>query len=302
MSNEIVNSILKDIASSVVEKSFVAIATAAGFPAIAFSAPLAKGIILGLFQNSYNDCSQMTLSVRETDKLNQLSSIALQTFWRLAEEDGVIAWEMNIDPAYIDYAAEVAEHVTLEGIKQSERKKIDILGRYYGKQFYKGNTDWQDMHQMITMVSNLTFRQIVLIRLISEGFKQLDRNLFISNPSACVEVNRLLDYGIWQTDGSSFGTNDSWMIQLECIIPTIYSDQVSDALMLDDLSEEDINRTIDSLKLTPEGLKQERLTLDEYKRDTTFKVEGEKLVLPGGKTYGGDPDEGMFLYDLARGK
>ena len=179
--------------------------------------------------------------------------MALQTFHELAEKDGVEAWKLNIDASYAEQAYEAADRFTMEAIRQSESAKVDILGRYYGQSFYKGNTDWQDMHQMITMVGSLTLRQIVMIRLISEGFKGLDRKLFITNPSACVEINRLKDYGIWQTTGAAFGINESVLPSLEDIIATNYVNQVSEALMLEHLSEEDVLRTIDSLKLSEKG-------------------------------------------------
>lgn len=300
--NNIAKSMLQETSGAVTEAAFIALATAAGFPMLAFASPLVKGLVLGLLENCYNDCSQRTLSIREEKKLNRVSEIALHTFRELAEKDGVKAWELSIDPAYIDYAFEVAEHATMEAIRQSESAKVDILGRYYGKTFYEGKTDWQDMHQMITMAGSLTFRQIVMIRLISEGFKGMNGKLFITNPSACVEINRLKDFGIWQTTGAAFGINESVELQLDGIIATFYADQINDALMLGSLSKEDILRTIDSLKLSEKGTPQPVLTEDEFKQKTSFHVDGETLVLPNGTRYGGDPDEDMFRYDLARGK
>ena len=302
MPKEIVKSIARELIGSASESAFLALASTVGFPTTALALPFAKGLVLGLVENCFNDCSQMTLSVKEKEKLNQVSSVALQTFWKMAENDGIEVWKVNIDPLYIDYAYEVAEHATLEAIRQSEKKKIDVLGRFYGRKFYMGNADWQDMHQMITMVGTLSFRQIVMIRLISEYFKDLNGNLFVGNPSACVEINRLKDYGIWQTEGAAFGINDSAPIQLYNIIPTDYCDFVSEDLMLDAISEEDVKMVIESLHLTTDGTPQKELTEEQFKQRTTFEVKGEKLILPGGKTYGGDPDEDMFLYDLARGK
>lgn len=302
MSDIIAKSIVSEITGSVTESLFVTLASAAGFPVAALAAPLAKGLVLGLVENCFNDCSQMTLSVSEKKKLNQVSLVALQTFWEMAEKDGIVAWEMSIDPAYIDYAYEVAEHASMEAIRQSEKKKVDVLGQYYGKQFYEGRSNWQDMHQMISMIGTLTFRQIVMIRLISEGFKGINGKLFIGNPSACVEVNRLKDYGIWQTSGAAFGINESVEIQLDNIIATFYSDKVSEELMLDRLSDSDIRIVTESLGLTEKGTPQAELTEDEFKNRTTFAVDGDILVLPGGRRYGGEPDEDMFLHDLARGK
>lgn len=294
--------ITSQIAEVTIDTAFAALATAAGFSVDPLTKPLAKGLVLGLIENCYNDYAQRTLSIRETKKLKRVSEVALQTFHELAEKDGVVAWELNIDPSYADYAYEVAEHATMEAIRQSETSKVDILGRFYGQSFYKNNTDWQDMHQIITMVGSLTFRQIVMIRLISEGFKGLDRKLFITNPSACVEINRLKDYGIWQTSGAAFGINESVLPSLENIIATNYVDQVSEALMLEHLSEEDILRTIDSLRLSKNGETLKELTEEDYKLKTSIHVDGETLVPPDGTRYGNEPDKDMSLYDLARGK
>lgn len=64
----------------------------------------------------------------------------------MAEKDGVIAKQLNINPSYMESAYEVAEHVTLEAIRLNETMKVKVLGRDYGIQFYKGNKDWQGMH------------------------------------------------------------------------------------------------------------------------------------------------------------
>lgn len=295
--------IVDEAIDSTTEIGFAALATAVGFPQFALAAPLAKGMILGLWENCYNDYKQRTLSVAEEKKLIQEYTIALQTFHELAEIDGVTALEMNIEPAQIDNAFEVAEHITLEGIRQSERTKVDILGRYYGRSFYKGDSDWQDIHQMITMVGTLTLRQLVAIRLIVEGFKGFEKDLFISNPAACVEINRLKDYGIWRTSGTTFGINESTPISLNYLLPTDYAKQVYSRLMLEKLSDKTLWDTINSLHLTPKGVPLEVLTKEQYDSDiTSLYDENGNLHIDGGNAKKIDDDEAQFLYDLYRGK
>lgn len=72
--------------------------------------------------------------------------------------------------------------------------------------------------------------------------------------------------------------------------------------MLEHLSEEDILRTIDSLRLSENGETLKELTEEDYKLKTSIHVDGETLVHPDGTRYGEDPDREMFLYDLSRGK
>ena len=102
-----------------------------------------------------------------------------------------------------------------------------------GKTFYKGNNDWQDMHQIIMMAGTLTYRQVVLIRLICEGFKGISPEMFVTNPSACVEINRMRDYGLWMTDMAMFKNDASATIQVKLLKPTNYTQMVYDALMLE---------------------------------------------------------------------
>ena len=220
----------------------------------------------------------------------------MRTFRELAEKDDVIAWEMRMNPELIDYSFEVAEHATTEAIRQSENAKVDILGRYYGRQLYTGNQSWQDMHQIISMTSSLTLRQIVMIHLISTKFKDYDQMLFISNPSACVEVNRLKEYGIWKTVGAAFGIDESQPIRLTELIPTAYSHMISRELMLECINETDIKRVIDSLNLTTDGKKPKIFTEEDYNQVAT------KSYVDKSAKSDVDEDTAQFQYDFQRGK
>lgn len=280
--NDIAKNTMMEGVGSLVEKGFSTLAVAAGFPAAAVLSPLAKGLVVGLIENCYNDYAQRTLSISETKKLNTASQVALEVFRELSEKDRVLAWEISIDPSYEEYAYEVADHVIQESIRQSETKKAEVLGRYYGKRIYQGPGDWQDMHQIITMAGTLSFRQIVLIRLINEGFIGIDPDMFITNPSACVEVSRMQDYGLWMTDKVTFKDDASAEIQIKDLMPTVYAKMVGGALMLDKLSEEDIKRTIESLSLSEKGEPAEGITKEDFNASnlwTEYNEEEEKLTL-----------------------
>lgn len=255
-SNSLVDDVMKASLAqgtgTVVSAAFGALMTAAGVPEVAALTPLVSGAAIGVVNHFYDDFSQRKLSDLEKKKLDLFSRVAMQTFFDIAEKDGVTPIQQQIDEGQLKYAYEAAEGFMLTAIRQSQNTKIEILGRFFGSQLYEDTMGWQDMHQMLSMADTLTLRQLVLIRLIADDFKGLDTKLFISNPSACVEINRLLDYGIWQTEGAMFGTNNSRSIQLSLIKPTLYSKQVSKDLMLDRLSEDDINNTINSLRLTSE--------------------------------------------------
>lgn len=269
---------------AVVSVGFGAIMTTMGAPQSFLVTSLIRGATMGVMNSCYDDMIHKQLSSRESQRVQTVNEFAVKTFFECAERDGVLPMSLQLDEGQLKYAYEVAENLIMTAIRQSEQTKVEVLGRYYGSQFYKGNCDWQDMHQMITMAGSLTLRQLIMIRLIATDFDGLDTNMFIGNPSACVEINRLKDYGIWQTEGAAFGINESWPFQMGSIIPTIYSKQVCESLMLDRLSQEDIERTIESLRLTSEGSIEKVLTEEDYIRHTNwqeFDNKGQFVIDPG---------------------
>ena len=135
-----------------------------------------------------------------------------------------------------------------------------------------------------------------MIHLISSGFDGIDQKLYIANHSACVEVNRLRDYGIWRTRGAAFGIDESRPIRLSELTPTEYSIEVSRELMLDSLSESDIRRTIESLNLTPNAKELKKFTEDDYSQVATKDYVDKSTMSEQ------DRDSAQFQYDLLRGK
>ena len=264
-----------------VSKGFASLMLAVGFPEAAIFTPFVRGATIGLMNTLYDDVTKRTLSERENEKVDLLSKTSLQTFMELAEKDGVTAITMQIDEGQLQYAYEVSEDLMLTAIRQSQQKKVEVLGRYYGGSFYKGNIDWQDMHQIIMMAGTLTFRQIVLIRLICEGFGGISPELFITKPSACVEINRMQDYGLWMTDIAMFKDDSSAKIQIKLLKPTEYAKMVCDALMLEKLSDEDIKRTLDGLMISDEGEPAEGITKEDYEAATMWHYDekGEGLIV-----------------------
>ena len=310
LGSNVMRSVVSQLSGTLTDAGFAALVATNNLPAgltLGVAQAIVKGSVQGVMLACYDEVQKQRLSDREVMKHNMVFDVAERTYFELAAENYSTAdsQALVLDDSYITQVEEIAEHASLEAIRQSEIKKIEVIGRYYGGEFYKHgwNIDFQDMHQMITMVGMLTFRQIVLIRLIAEGFKAVNTELFISNPSACVEVNRLRDYGIWKTEGAAFGINESGRIQLKSVIPTEYSAIVCESLMLEKLSDDDVRRTIESLRLTDDGTLQEMLTMEEYRQHTEWQEfdEAGNLVLDGGNAKFPESEE-QAVRDIVRGK
>lgn len=276
--NNLMRNALTQLTGSLTDAGFTALVSAYHLPAglsLAAAQALVRGGLQGVMQNCYDDIRARALSNREIEKHDHFFDVAERTYFELAAQnyDASAGQTYVLGDEYIEQVREIAEHASIEAMRESQAKKIEVLGWYYGGEFFrKGpNLNFDEMHQIVSMVSALTFRQIVLIRLIGEEFKDLDVNLYVTEPTMCVEINRLKDYGIWQTEGATFGINESWHIQLKTIIPTIYSEKVCKVLMLDKISEEDIKRTIDGMDLKPDGSPMKILTEDDYRMHTEWQ-------------------------------
>lgn len=209
---------------------------------------LAKGIMQTTMIKCFNDISERSLSTIEEQKLDLIFNTAEETFWSLAKAN---EWENNVNDFSLEqYAFETAEHMILEGLKQYDKEKMKILGRFYGKTFYYGSNCWDDLHQKIGLVGELTYRQIVFIYFLEQNLLGHSQEESITNSTACVEINQLINYGICQTtDLIIGGTNKSSPIKLSFIKVTDYAKQLYDDLLLDDLNSNDIQKIISTLDL-----------------------------------------------------
>lgn len=270
----------------VASHGFAGLMVAVGFPEAAVLKPLVQGTTISLMNYCYDDMIKRRLSDRENEKVDMLAEESLRTFMEMAEKDGVTAIEMQIAPSQLENAYEVSEELMLAAIRQSQNKKVKILGRYYGKTFYEGKIDWQDMHQIITMAGALTYRQVVMIRLICDGFNGISPEMFITNSSACIDINRMREYGLWMTEMALFKNDASARIQLKLLKPTEYAKMVCEALMLEKLSDDDIKRTIENLALSEQGEPAEGITKEDYESSNTwieYNEETEGLSVKQGR-------------------
>lgn len=151
----------------------------------------------------------------------------------------------------------------MQSMKEFEHKKLDVLGSYYGRNMYYGNAQWEKIYQTQKMIERLTYRQIVLIRLISEHFNGEDPEHCITAPDASVEVMELLNYGIWKAPGAFLSQDNSQPIKLKSLVSTPYADQLNVELMLDKIEDAHIEHIMTTLRIEPSERVNQTLTLED---------------------------------------
>lgn len=235
--------------------------------AIATAKGVAKGVAQTAVLNVYDDICSRQISKLEVSKVNYAFDIAEKVFWEFVDKEGENAgYTFDSASSEFENAMQVAEGFLLQSMKEFERKKLDVLGRFYGKSLYYGDNQWEAIHHTLKMTDRLTYRQIVLIRLICEKFPDIDPTCSITAKDACIETMDLVNFGIWTTPGAYLSQNNSNPIRLETIAPTEYSFELSKKLMLERIPKEDVDKVIETLCIARSDRTDELITVDDKKR------------------------------------
>jgi hypothetical protein len=240
-------------------------------PGTGLAITTAKGIVKGVAQTAvlkaYDDICSRQISKLEVSKVNYAFDKAEKVFWEFVEKDGENAgYAFDAGSGEFENAMQVAEGFLLQSMREFEHKKLDVLGCFYGKSLYDGDNQWESIHHTLKMTDRLTYRQIVLIRLICEKFSGIDPSYCITAKDACVETMDLINFGIWATPGAYLSQDNSSPIVLETLAPTEYSFELYKKLMLERIPKDDIEQVKKTLCITKSDVANELLTVADKKQ------------------------------------
>ena len=186
------------------------------------------------------------LSEIQKKKFDIVINRATKTFNKLIKtEEQTLLHPESYD--YIQNSLEFSLHILQNAINESQFKKLEVLGDFWGKSIADGNIDWDNLHTEGNIFNSLTYRQLILLRLLDDGFPDIQQELCINNPSICVELNQLLQLGFWKTSGVYFGTNNSGPIQISELKKTDFCSSFVERLMLNNLDIVDVEKVKNSL-------------------------------------------------------
>ena len=255
------------------------------------SKALLKGASQTVVLKTYDDMFQRKISKLEAEKIEYSFQKAENVFWNFVDKEGDENAGYTFDKYSPDYesARQAAEGFLMQSMREFERKKLDVLGGFYGRNLYYGNVQWEYIFQTQKMIERLSFRQVVLIRLISERFPEINPELCITAPDACVEVMELINYGIWKAPGAFLSQDNSRPIPLKTLEPTSYAEKLNMELMLDDLEKTDVEHIIKTLKIGESANTNETFSMDELSeiKDSMsweeYNADESKLTIGHGK-------------------
>ncbi len=186
------------------------------------------------------------LSEIQKKKFDIVINRATKTFNKLINtEEQTLLHPESYD--YIQNTLEFSLHILQNAINEFQFKKLEVLGDFWGKAIADGNIDWDNLHTEGNIFNSLTYRQLILLKLLDDGFLEDQQELCINNQTICVELNQLLQLGFRQTSGVYFGTNNSGPIQISQLKKTDFCSTFVERMMLSNIDKKDIESVKNSL-------------------------------------------------------
>ena len=175
--------------------------------AVTSSISLAKSYLEDRVKPLYDDFSDRQLSKFQLERLKNITFQAITTFCKRCKVD-----DWNIEhpesDAYIKFLFESQDHLIYQSLQDAQRQKDILYVSYWGNLIYEHDENWDDQYFIINLLGRLSIRQIILIRLLVDGFPGINTSLAITNPIIVSEFNDLSPL-FWHIE-KGIELNNSW--------------------------------------------------------------------------------------------
>lgn len=236
MEDNVIENIIDGVADMTIPAAATALATGTGIPssvsafAMTFAYKTAKDAITGVA----DDTRKRQLSEFQLKCINIVDQQAQLAYKKLCNASTEVEGQHPETEDYIANAAQFSLHVAQEAIRESQVKKLILLGNYWGWGMAKGYGKWDDLHANINLLSEMTFRQIVILKIFADGFNDEIKDNSITNPTACIEVNKLLQTGLLRREGVPMTEDKSAPVKVDDLFVTDYGQQILEGLLLNE--------------------------------------------------------------------
>lgn len=216
--------------------------------ALTSSIKLAKSYLEYSIKPLYDDFSHRQLSQFQMSRLQSITVRAIKTFYKRCEVDN---WNLEHTESedYINFLFKSQDHLIFQSLQDAQRLKDILYGSYWGNLIYEHDENWDDQFFTINLIGRLSFRQVILIKLLVDGFPDINTNLSITNPIIVAEFNELTPL-FWHIE-KGVELHNHWDTRhLGNLVVTDFAQRVYRMLDLSEfITEEMINDVTSQMKL-----------------------------------------------------
>lgn len=236
----------------------------------------------------YDDITCRQLSSIQLNRVEQVLHHAQKAYYELIEKQGWVLSHPESE-AYVLNHLETCEHTVLNAINETQSKKIPYEGYLWASKFNSTEIGFDDFHMMASILLKMTWRELVLVGLISEGFFETIQDQHITNPVVCVEIYDLVTWGLVKPAEGWIIENNSAPVPVNDITITRFGIAFSKALLLEKITEEEKETIKISLNLQESeeesinrirGISEEEINkMFEGKREETIEAATPKWAI-----------------------
>ncbi len=166
--------------------------------------------------------------------------------------------------SYADALYDSQSFLIFTALTETDRRKDLIFGNYWGYIICNHNESFDDQYFTVSLIKKLSYRQIVLIKLIAEGLPESIKTKTITKPEISVDFNLLYQYGFWDIMGKDINANYENFRSLDGINKTKLSDITYKRLSLSTvINKNEVNNMISTMLLKEDIPASPRLWISE---------------------------------------
>lgn len=166
--------------------------------------------------------------------------------------------------SYADALYDSQSFLIFTALTETDRRKDLIFGNYWGYIICNHDESFDDQYFTVSLIKKLSYRQIVLIKLIAEGLPESIRTKTITKPEISVDLNMLHQYGFWDIMGKEINANYENFRSLDGINKTKLADITYKRLSLSTIiSKNEVHKIISTMLLKEDIPASPRLWVSE---------------------------------------
>lgn len=184
-------------------------------PPTSFAVGLASKVIAKwTMANVCHELSQRNMTDRQKEKMSVFAESAVRTFYELMDKGqaGNNNYDSPESDEWRENAYEIAENLFLKAANECQAKKLTIQGSYFGREMFYGTSSWMEIYFLTNLYHELTFRQIIMIKLLVERIsprpkkeRQNTEELEFNNSTTYMEFQVLAVKGMFEVGEDSVG-------------------------------------------------------------------------------------------------
>ena len=165
---------------------------------------------------------------------------------------------------YSNYLYDSQSFLISMALTETDRRKDVFFGNYWGYIICNHEESFDDQYFTASLIKSLSYRQLVLIKLIAEGLPKDINTKTITKPEISVDLNLLNQYGFWDVMGKEINANYENYRSLDGIKKTKLTDITYKRLSLSTLiRQNEVNKIVSTMHLKDDIPASPRLWISE---------------------------------------